>query len=103
MADFMKPETSMNTADANRVGSMGGSASVAYDVFMGNNDYDATGMTPAETLADISFELETAMSAVLLLRHGMTKAEALKAVDDLRWLVDKSDLPNVPDEPRDQK
>jgi hypothetical protein len=67
----------------------------SYDVFLGNNDYDTTGQTLAETLADISFELETAMSAVLLLRHGMSKQDALKAVDNLRWLVDQSDLPNI--------
>lgn len=71
-------------------------SALSYDVFFGNNDYDTTGSTPAEALSEISFELETAMSAVLLLRHGMTKTEALKAVDDLRWLVEKSDLPNVP-------
>lgn len=65
-----------------------------YSVFLSNNDYDTKGLTPAEALSEISFELDTAMSAVLLLRHGMTKAEALKAVDDLRWLVEKSDLPN---------
>jgi len=72
---------------------VGGSAPL-YNVFFGNNDYDTTGSTPAEALSEISFELETAMSAVLLLRHGLTKADALKAVDDLRWLVEKSDLPN---------
>jgi hypothetical protein len=66
-----------------------------YDVFLGNNDYDTTGSTPAEALSEISFEMETAMSAVLLLRHGMTRAEAIKAVDDLRWLVEQSDLPNA--------
>lgn len=71
----------------------------SYDVFYGNNDYDTTGSTPADALSEISFELETAMSAVLLLRHGMPKAEALKAVDDLRWLVEKSDLPNASGEP----
>jgi len=60
---------------------------------MGNNDYDTTGLTPAETLSEISFELETAMSAILLLRHGMRKQDALQAIDNLRWLVDKSDLP----------
>lgn len=81
-----------------RVGSDAGSAPT-YDVFYGNNDYDTTGSTPAEALSEVSFELETAMSAVLLLRHGMTKAEALKAVDDLRWLVEKSDLPNNFDQP----
>jgi hypothetical protein len=67
----------------------------SYDVFFGNNDYDTTGSTPAEALSEISFELETAMSAVLLLRHGMTKADALMAVDNLRWLVKCSDLPNT--------
>jgi hypothetical protein len=81
------------TQDGAALAPVGGSAP-SYDVFFGNNDYDTTGSTPAEALSEISFELETAMSAVLLLRHGMTKAEALKVVDDLRWLVEKSDLPN---------
>jgi hypothetical protein len=59
----------------------------SYDIFFGNNDYDTTGLQPAEALSEIRFELETAMSAVLLLRHDMSKAEALEAIDNLRWLV----------------
>lgn len=84
------------TQEAGQLGSLsvaGGSAP-SYDVFLGNNDYDTTGMAPAETLADISFELETATSAVLLLRHGINKPDALKLIDGLRWLVEQSDLPN---------
>jgi hypothetical protein len=69
--------------------------SASYDLFLGNNDYDTTGMTPAEAVNEAAFELRCAQSAVLFLQHGMTKAEALKAVDNLRWLVEKSDLPNT--------
>lgn len=89
-----KEQTTQSEAPETRCAGAHGLAP-SYDVFFGNNDYDTTGSTPAEALSEISFELETAMSAVLLLRHGMTKAEALKAVDDLRWLVEKSDLPNA--------
>jgi hypothetical protein len=90
----MNTETSQPPADQPPALALATCSAPSYDVFLSNNDYDTIGLTPAETLADISFELETAMSAVLLLRHGMTKVEALKAVDDLRWLVEKSDLPN---------
>lgn len=99
----------MKTADTQNAATVTASAvgtcsAPSYDVFLGNNDYDTTGLTPTETLSEISFELDTAMSAVLLLRHGMAKADALKAIDNLRWLVDQSDLPNTADLPtRDER
>lgn len=89
----------MNTQQTqSSVGSTNGSAPT-YDLFLGNNDYDTTGMSVSDALFDLEFELNTVQRAALLLHHGISKAEALAAIDGLRELVAQSDLPNNRGEP----
>lgn len=93
----------MNTQQTqSSVGSTNGSAPT-YDLFLGNNDYDTTGMSVSDALFDLEFELNTVQRAALLLHHGISKAEALAAIDGLRELVAQSDLPNNGNEPQPQK
>jgi hypothetical protein len=69
--------------------------SALYDVYHANNDYDCTGATVSEAYADANFELATGIAATLFLRHDLTREQALKEVDNLRWLVEQRFPQNV--------
>lgn len=62
----------------------------AIKTFSSNNDFEAVGEPLDEALRDASFDMGTGTEAFLLLRADLSKEAALKAVDNLRWLVDRA-------------
>jgi hypothetical protein len=63
---------------------------MTFKSFQSNNDFDPNGRTPAEVAEEAEFEMRTGAAAYLALRSDLNKAEALRELDNLRWLVEQS-------------
>jgi hypothetical protein len=60
-----------------------------YNSYQANNDF-ATQQNHSEVIDDLEFELRTGTPGALQIRSDLTKEEALKVIDNLRWLAEQS-------------
>jgi hypothetical protein len=60
-----------------------------YNSYQANNDF-TTQQNHSEVIDDLEFELRTGTPGALQIRSDLTKEEALKVIDNLRWLAEQS-------------
>jgi hypothetical protein len=60
-----------------------------YNTYQANNDYEM-GAEHEHVLDDLEFELRTGTLGAVQIRSDLNKEDALKLVDNLRWLVERS-------------
>jgi hypothetical protein len=60
-----------------------------YNSYQANNDFEM-GETHDEVIDDLEFELRTGTPGALQIRSDLSKEDALKLIDNLRWLAEQS-------------